>query len=128
MKNSVRVPVKKDSTRELERRIEKLERSLQEMRRMHSNEMRAVNESFRTYKDIMLKMHEERIMKTEKSMANAKIEEELEQRVLNPVKIAVRENIDFIKKAAKEDLTADMRAHEEYEDYESAAKKKAEKV
>lgn len=119
---------KKDRTRELERRIEKLERDLRGIKKIHINEMRAINESFRTYKDIVLKMHEERKSNAGKKSTNTNIEEELEQRVLNPMKIAVKENIDFIKKAAKEDLTMDVRAHEDYEDYESAAKKKSEKA
>lgn len=111
----------KDRIRELEKRIIRLEKDNEELRRSLNYEIRNVNNSFRTFKEIMQRMQEERFA-VKDPVKNVKIENELEQRVLNPLKISVRENFEFFRKAAKEDLIS-SNANDDYEDYESAAKK-----
>ena len=107
---------KGDRVRELERRVEKLEKNNEELRKIVNYEIRNANNSFRTFKDIMLKMQEESKRLKDKPMERASIESELEQRVLNPMKIAVKENFEFFRKAAKEDLVNEEGVYESYEE------------
>lgn len=101
---------KMDRVRELEKRIEKLEKNNEELRKIMNHEIRNVNNSFRTFKDIIVRMQEE------KRPAAKGLEEEIEQRVLNPMKIAVRGNFEFFRKAAKEDLVNEEGVYESYEE------------
>ncbi len=103
---------KRDRVRELERRIEKLEKNNEELRKIVNYEIRNVNNSFRTFKDIIARMQEEK----RPVIRGVKLEEEIEQRVLNPMKIVMKENFDFFRKAAREDLVNEEGVYESYEE------------